>query len=230
MKNKLKENLLLRLIVLCVITISLISCSNDDEFIDTDRIQKSELVFTEVSGEGLYAHGDHFHGIAGSTEGDKTTVQFNSKGDAISGNPVKLKPGAIYKVELKSWNQNGAEVQQNYIANKTIADSYKAFIIGGNFVLNSNSATGTGAVFQPRELNYADGTAVSGKYETTGVLSYFTLGSDNAEGAKNVKYVMRKLVTNVKKSIERVDWNREDYQTSFIGNDELVLKYIIASK
>jgi hypothetical protein len=63
---------------------------------------------------------------------------------------------------------------REYISNKATADYYKAFLTGGSFVLNPNSSTGNGAIFQTKETNYGDGTAVNGATETTGIITYFT--------------------------------------------------------
>ncbi|MNL66866.1 hypothetical protein D3C87_1913950 [compost metagenome] len=91
--------------------------------------------------------------------------------------------------------------------------------------MNKDSKTESGAIFQPRETSYADGTAVNGQYETTGVLTYLTLGHDNEGPTKEISYVMRKLEQGVKAKITRSDWNHTDYKTKFAGQNVLELKF-----
>lgn len=208
--------------------LSLISCK-DDKPIEPlkEGIERSELILTEVSGESVEAHGDHFHGLDAGTLGKPITIKFDDKGNAIANGHLDLEADAVYKMELKSWDYTGKEVQQDFIANKAAADQYKAFVIGGDFILNTNTENQSGAIFQPREQKYGDGTAVNGKYETTGILSYFTIGHSNEGATKKVTYVLRKLNAGVKGKIERVDWNRKDYATAFGGQNTLELKFEI---
>ncbi len=184
------------------------------------------LIFTKVTGTGVEGHGDHFHGLGAGVEGASDTILFDEKGTAISNAHLHLEPESIYKLALKTYNAGGAETQNQYIANATAAANYKAFLIGGNFVLNPNSPAGEGAIFQTRELQYADGTTVSGATNTTGVISYFLVGHAN-QGEKDVSFLMRKLNSGVKATITRVDWNRTDYATAFAGANELDLKFEI---
>lgn len=207
-------------------TVSITSCK-DEEPVIKEGIQRSEITLTEVSGDGVYPHGDHFHGLGGAVEGEKTVIQFDASGNATSNGHLHLKADAVYKIELKVWDHTGQEIQNTYVSSKTVADSYKAFLIGGDFKLNPASANESGAIFQPRELTYGDGTAVNGKYETTGILGYFTVGEDNEGATKNVSYVLRKLNEGVKAKIERTDWNRADYSTAFAGENILELKFEI---
>lgn len=67
-----------------------------------------------------------------------------------------------YKIELKAWDYTGREVQNDFVKDKVTADSYKAFLTSGDFVLNRDSDDESGAIFQPREQTYGDGTAVDG--------------------------------------------------------------------
>lgn len=216
----------LGLIIALIFGIS--SCSKDENpAVIKEGIQKSTLTFTEISGKEVHAHGDHFHGLNEGVEGEVVVVEFNDKGIATKNGHLHLEAEAIYKVELKVWNHEGKEVQNDFIANKTVADNYKAFLVGGNFKLNTQSKTEEGAVFQPREQKYVDGVAVNGKYEVTGILSYFTIGHENEGPTKQVTYVLRKLQSEVKAKIERTDWNRTDYTTAFGGENVLELKFEI---
>ncbi len=204
------------------LAISVFSCKDEDVVAVTK--ERSELIFTELSGEGVEGHGDHFHGLGAAVDGKSTTVSFDNTGKATANGHLHLKAETIYKIQLKTWNADGVEVQNDFIANKVKADNYKAFLAGGNFILNPNSAEGEGALFQTREVNYADGTAVTGQYETTGITSYFVAGHDN-EGEKDVTFVLRKLDAGVKSKITRIDWNRNDYNTAFAGSNILELKF-----
>lgn len=184
------------------------------------------LIFTGITGNGVEGHGDHFHGLGAAIEGSSDTVLFDEAGTAISNAHLHLEPESIYKVALKTYDASGAETQNKYIANATTAANYKAFLIGGDFILNPNSPAGEGAIFQTRELQYADGTTVSGATSTTGVTSYFIVGHAN-QGEKDVRFVMRKLNAGIKANITRLDWNRTDYATAFAGANELELKFEI---
>ncbi len=187
------------------------------------------LVFTELSGgESLYPHGDHFHGLAGAVDGKSVTVTFGSDGNAITNGHLHLEAEGFYRVELKTFDEEGKETQTRFIANEVTAANYKAFLVGGDFVLNPDAADETGAIFQTRETKYADGADITGgAVNTTGVISYFTMGHSNEEGEKDMIFVMRRLNDGVKPTITRVDWNRTDYATAFAGTNELELKFEI---
>ncbi|GEM_PF-165756 len=181
-----------------------------------------KLIFTEVD---AHAHGDHFHDIAEKTGVEPLTVSFGNDGKALSGAHADISPEAVYKIEFKQFDASGKEIQGQYIKDKATASFYKAFLTGGGFVLNPNSSTSTGAVFQPKEATYGDGTAVSGAVETTGIISYFTAGKDNA-GEKEVTYVLRKFDdATTKASVTRVDWNLSDYASKFAGQDIVRLTF-----
>lgn len=185
------------------------------------------LVFETVTGTGVEGHGDHFHGLAAEVLGTAVTVTFDENGNAISGGHLHLDPTAIYKISLKTYDDKGAETQNKFIADAATATNYKAFLVGGSFVLNAATANGTGSIFQPREATYADGTTGSTTATTsTGVTSYLTIGADN-KGEKDVTFVMRKVNAGVKATITRADWNRADYATAFAGSNELELKFEI---
>lgn len=185
------------------------------------------LVFQPVTSTEVEGHGDHFHGIGAEVLGTAITVSFDENGNAISGGHLHLNPTAIYKIALKTYDNKGAETQNKFIADATTATNYKAFLVGGSFVLNAATANGTGAIFQPREATYADGTTGSTTATTsTGVTSYLTIGADN-KGEKDVTFVMRKVNAGVKTTITRADWNRNDYATAFAGSNELELKFEI---
>lgn len=224
--NKQNKFAVLALLGLTVFFLS--SCDKDDgDDPIPDGIQRSELILTEVSGETVEAHGDHFHGLDGGTEGESIVIKFDENGVATANGHLHLEADAVYKIELKAWDYTGTEVQDDFIANKATADQYKAFLVGGNLVLNPDSDHESGAIFQPREQTYGDGTAVEGKYETTGILSYFTIGHDNEGPTKEITYVLRKLDPGVKATIERTDWNRNDYAAIFAGENVLELKFEI---
>lgn len=180
-----------------------------------------KLIFTEVNGS---AHGNHFHDLADKENVEPTTISFDNTGKAIAGH-AHLKPDGIYKIELKQFDANAKEIQGQYIKNKTTADNYKAFLTGAAFVLNSKSTNESGAIFQPKETKYEDGTTVNGAIETTGVITYFTAGKDN-EGEKQVVYVLRKFSDSTTKSnITRDDWNHSDYVTKYPGADVIKLSF-----
>lgn len=223
-----KQNKLAALTLIGFTFFSLTSCNKDDDNDPIpDGIQRSELILTEVSGETVEAHGDHFHGLDGGTESEAIVIKFDENGVATSNGHLHLEADAAYKIELKAWDYTGKEVQNDFIANKAAADQYKAFLIGGDFILNPDSDDESGAIFQPREQTYGDGAAVEGKYETTGILSYFTVGHDNEGATKGVTYVLRKLGAGVKATVERTDWNRSDYAAAFAGENVLELTFEI---
>lgn len=187
-------------------------------------VPATALIFTRVTGASVYAHGDHFHGLAEGVEGASDTVTFSAGGAIIAGGHLHLAAAGVYKLSLKTYDAAGNETQNRFIADAATAANYKAFLIGGNYVLNANTTAETGAIFQPRETQYANGTAVAGATATTGVTSYFTSGNDN-KGNKDVSFVMRKVDAGVKPTITRSDWNRADYATAFAGSNELELKF-----
>jgi hypothetical protein len=214
-------------VALGVAVISLNACKDDEKEPVKEGIQRSELILTEVSGEGVEAHGDHFHGLANAVEGESKVIKFDDKGNAMEGGHLHLEADAIYKIELKAWDHTGKEVQNDFIASKAVADGYKAFLQGGSFVLNPDTEHEDGAIFQPRDQKYGDGTDVAGQYETTGIVSYFTVGHANEGGTVNVAYILRKLNAGVKAEITRKDWNDPNYQTRFAGENVLDLRFEI---
>jgi hypothetical protein len=204
------------------------SCKKDDDtLVVKEGIERSEIMITAVTGTAIEAHGDHFHGLADLIAGTPIVIKFDQNGTATVNGHVHLDADAVYKMELKAWDYTGKEVQNQFIENKVTADQFKAFLVGGNLVLNKDSQNESGAIFQPREATYADGTTVTGQYETTGVLTYLTPGHDNEGPTKAVTYVMRKLEKDVKAKITRSDWNHSDYATNFAGQDVLKLKFEI---
>ncbi len=210
------------------VAFSLVSCEKEDNVEPmTEGVERAELILTEVSGEGVEAHGDHFHGLGNAVAGETIVVKFDENGVATSSGHLHLEAEAIYKIELKAWDYDNREVQNNFIADKETADQYKVFLVGGDFVLNPDSDHEGGAIFQPREQQYADGSAVDGQFETTGILSYFTVGRDNERPTVEVTYVLRKLNAGVKETITRTDWNRKDYASEFAGENVLELKFEI---
>jgi len=202
------------------------SCKKDDNNKEVkEGIERSEITLTEMSGAAIEAHGDHFHGLTDLTAGTPVVIRFDENGKATANGHLHLEAEAVYKLELKAWDHTGKEVQNQFIENKSAADQFKAFLTGGNFVLNKDSKTESGAIFQPKEATYADGTAVTGQYETTGVLAYLTIGQDNVGPTKEVTYVIRKLEQGLKAKITRSDWNHTDYASRFAGQDVLKLKF-----
>ena len=188
----------------------------------TDAKVAYKLIFTEVAGE---AHGDHFHDLADKEKVEPIVISFDEKGTALAGGHAHLHPAGIYKIELKQFDASSKEIQGQYIVNKATADYYKAFLTGGSFVLNPNSSTGSGAIFQTKEATYGDGSAVNGATETTGITTYFTAGKDN-EGEKNVVFVLRKFNdATTKAKVTRADWNQSDYAAKFAGQDLIKLSF-----
>jgi len=226
---KMKKQNKLAVLALAGFTIfSVVSCNkNDDNDPIREGIERTELVLTEVSGEAVEAHGDHFHGLDGATENEPIVIKFDENGIATANGHLHLEADAVYKIALKAWDYTGREIQNDFVASKSVADNYKAFLVGGDFILNPDSDDESGAIFQPREQTYGDGSAVDGKYEVTGILSYFTVGHDNEGPTREVTYVLRKLDAGVKAKIERTDWNRSDYATEFAGENILELKFEI---
>lgn len=223
-----KQNKLVALALVGLTVFSLASCNKDnDPDPIQEGIQRAELILTEVTGEAVEAHGDHFHGLGDAAEGESITIQFDENGIATSNGHLHLEAEAVYKIELRAWDYTGKAVQGDFIASKAVADNYKAFLIGGDFILNPDSHHESGAIFQPREQQYGDGSAVDGQFETTGILSYFTIGHDNEGPTKEVTYVLRKLNAGVKETITRTDWNRSDYASEFPGDNVLALTFEI---
>ena len=214
-----------KILLAAVLFVSVLSaCKKDKDEPILEGIERAELIFTEVDG---HAHGDHFHDLADKAGVTPIVVKFNNKGAAISGGHMHIEAEAIYKIQLKAWDYTGKEVQNDFIATKAIADNYKAFLVGGNFTLNANTTDESGAIFQPRETTYGDGTAVSGTggIGTTGILSYFTVGHGNEGATKELSFILRKVNTGIKATITRNDWNRTDYATVFGGQDVLKLNF-----
>lgn len=128
MKNK---STLVMLAGLAAVLLFITSCSKDDDKVPIkEGIQRSELILTEVSGESVEAHGDHFHGLDDGIEGESLTIKFDKNGKATSGGHLHLEADAVYKIALKAWDHTGKEVQDDFIASKTVADNYKAFLVG----------------------------------------------------------------------------------------------------
>lgn len=210
---------------LAAVLLFITSCSKDEDKVPVkEGIQRSELILTEVSGESVTAHGDHFHGLDDGVEGESQTIKFDENGNAISGGHLHLEADAVYKVALKAWDHTGKEVQNDFITNKSVADNYKAFLVGGDFIMNAATDDESGAIFQPREKKYADGKDVNGALETTGILSYFTVGYSNEGSTKEVRYVIRKLNAGEKGEITRSDWQTE---SKFAGQNVLELTFEI---
>lgn len=206
----------------------LVSCEKDENNGPArEGIEHSELIFTEVMGESVEAHGDHFHGLGSAVEGESTIVSFDEHGVATRNGHLHLAPNGVYKIELRAWDYAGNEIQQEFVGSESVAANYKAFLQGGSFILNPDSEHESGAIFQPREQQYGDNQPVNGQYDTTGILAYFTVGHDNEGPTKEVIYVLRKLDDGIKETINRLDWNRADYTTQFPGTNVLELTFEI---
>ncbi|MEH6307131.1 hypothetical protein RYH73_15900 [Olivibacter sp. CPCC 100613] len=212
---------------LMTFTLLFSACSKDDDPIqpdDPNAIVSTRLDFIEVTG---HPHGDHFHDLA-EIEGEKDsiTIEFDQMGIAKNGH-IHLDPHKIYRLQLYAFNGDGHEVQDEFLANKAVADQYKAFIVGGDFKLNPETGEAeNGALFQPREQTYGDGAKVDGKYETTGILAYFSLGEANEGADTDVSYILRRFADHTTKAkIERTDWNHDDYASKFVGEDVLKLTF-----
>ncbi len=206
------------------------SCSDDDPMpAIQEGIEKTSLVFTPLSGgDDLSAHGDHFHGLGAAVEGEPINVVFNADGTAAGGGHLHLDPKVIYKLELQAWDYEGKRVEGDFVKDKATADLYKAFLQGGNFILNTETDDESGAIFQPRDQAYGDGSAVEGQYETTGILSYFIMGESNKDRTVNVSYVLREFTkADTKATVTRLDWNAADYTERFPGKDVLKLNFEI---
>ncbi len=229
METKMKNKFGIAVMLLGFTVLGFSSCSDDNDIPEhvKEGIQKSTLTLTEISGEAVHAHGDHFHGLDDGTEGESTVIEFDENGIASKNGHLHLEADAVYRMDLKAWDYEGREVQNSFIMDKATADNYKAFLIGGDFKLNPDSQTEEGAIFQPREQKYTDGSSVNGKYETTGILGYFIVGHENEGATKEVTYVLRKLNEGVKAKIERTDWNRNDFAATFAGENVLELKFEI---
>ncbi|MCL7989439.1 hypothetical protein M8998_15925 [Sphingobacterium sp. lm-10] len=225
-----KQNKFFSAILAFGLIASFASCSSNNTVEPVQEgIQKAELTFTEVTGAGVYPHGDHFHGLAGATDGTATVVTFNAQGAATANGHLHLDAEAVYRIDLKAWDHTGREVAADFIANEAAAANYKAFLIGGDYILNPTTTNETGAIFQPRETVYGDGAAVTGPAGTgtTGVISYFSAGHDNAEKSRAVTFIMRRLQSGVKGNITRLDWNKNDYASLFAGENVLELQFEI---
>lgn len=215
-----------KLLALASVIILLSSCADKKGSIIELDLTKSELVFTPVTGEAVQAHGDHFHGLDNGVLGTPVVLKFDKNGQLLDNTLLMIKSGTAYKIDLKTWDKAGKEIQNDFIKDKVMADSYKAFLVGTDFKLNPDSEYEQGALFQPREKKYGNGADVAGKYEVTGVLSYFILGKENQEKLPaKVTYVLRKLNEGVKGKIERTDWNRAEYKTVFPGENVLELHF-----
>ncbi|WP_166336466.1 hypothetical protein [Sphingobacterium chungjuense] len=225
-----KQNRFFSAILAFGLIASFTSCSSEDPVdIVQEGIQKAELTFTEVTGEGVYPHGDHFHGLAGATDGTAQVVTFNAQGEATANGHLHLNAETVYRIDLKAWDHTGHEVTADFIATEAAAANYKAFLMGGDYILNSNTTDESGAIFQPRETVYGDGTAVTGLggRGTTGLLSYFGIGHSNVANSRDVTFILRKLQAGVKENITRLDWNRSDYASTFAGENILELRFEI---
>jgi hypothetical protein len=218
------------LLALMAFALLFTSCSKDDDNTitpdDPNAIASSRLDFIEVNG---HPHGDHFHDLAEiDGEKDSLSIEFDNQGVAKNGH-THLDPHKIYRMQLHVFNNEGREIQNDFLASKAVADLYKAFMVGGNFILNPNTnGEENGALFQPREQTYGDGTTVNGKYEMTGIVAYFTLGEANEGADTDVSYVLRKFSDAATKAkVERIDWNHDDYASRFAGEDVLKLTFEI---
>ena len=226
MKRSIK-NYLHYLVIACVLILST-SCAKDNEDVEPQRgIQRSELIITAMSAD-VTAHGDHFHGIAKGTEKESITVKFDNNGQAVENGHLHLDANVVYKIQLKVFDYENKEIQHEYIANKEVANSYKAFLVGDKLKLNDEQEDFKGSIFYPRDLAYSNGqlTDTYNVYELTGILSYFIIGEDNAKETQKLSYVLRKFADpSIKSKVELKDLIRPDYFSVFHGTDILNLKF-----
>lgn len=207
--------------------VGIVSCKKDDDTPILGKEVRASLQFTELEGTKGAAHGDHFHGVATAKEGAVIKINFDASGQSLASSAINLNTEIAYKVDLKVYDENGGEIQDTYVKNLTTANEYKAFLIGDKLIANANSETNGGAIFQPRDTIYADGTKVNGKYEMTGLMAFFTLGNENKGNTKKLSYILRKIEPDVKAKIERVDLLDQAYATKFQGKNILELTFDI---
>ena len=81
----------------------------------------------------------------GQMPGVPKVIKFDEMVKAVSGGHHLDAEGALQN-RIKAWDYTGKEVQNDYIASKEVADKYKAFLVGGNFILNSDTEEETGAI------------------------------------------------------------------------------------
>ena len=224
MKRKMKNYLA----YLAIVSVLFTSCSDaNEEVIPNQSIQRSELIFTAMS-EDVTPHGDHFHGISNGVEKESITVKFDSNGHPEENGHLHLEADVVYKMQLKVYDFDNKEIQDEFIASREVANSYKAFLIGNKLHVNGEQNNQQGAIFYPRDLVYGNGesTNTSNKYELTGILSYFTIGEQNAKETQRLTFVLRKLAdASTKEKIELKDLIRNDELIPFPGTDILKLKF-----
>lgn len=209
------------------ILIGVVSCKKNEDAPVAGKEIRASLRLTELEGTKGAAHGDHFHGVSSAKEGAVITINFDESGHSIMNGAVHLNAEIAYKMDLKVYDEKGAEIQHNYVKNLATANAYKAFLIGDKLIANANSETNSGAIFQPRDTIYGDGTKVNGKYEMTGLTGFFTLGSENKGNTKKLSYNLRKIESGTKANIERVDLLDLAYASKFKGENVLQLTFDI---
>lgn len=227
MKTKFIKSTSAMLFVYVGILFGIVSCKKDEHVPILGEEVRASLQFTELLGTKGAAHGNHFHGVSSAKEGAVITINFDASGNAMSNDITNLNAELAYKMDLKIFDESGAEIQQQYVENLSIAENYKAFLTADNLIANANSETNGGAIFQPRDTSYTDGTKVNGQYEMTGLISFFTLGLENKGKTKNITYSLRKIEPGVKVKIERADLLDQDYANKFNGKNILELKFNI---
>lgn len=227
MKMKFIKRIAVVLLTSVGFLIGISSCKKDEQVPTAVEQVRASLLFTELQGTKGAGHGDHFHGVTTAKEGAVTTVNFDASGNALTKGAINLDAELAYKVDLKVYDEKGLEIQDNFVKNQAIAAEYKAFLIGDKLIANANTETNGGAIFQPREMDYADGTKVNGKYEMTGLKAFFTLGSENKGKTKKLVYALRKIEPGVKAKIERVDLLDQGYAGKFKGANVVELKFDI---
>nr|WP_315399254.1 hypothetical protein [uncultured Sphingobacterium sp.] len=227
MKMKFIKRIAVVLLASVGLLIGVSSCKKDEHVPVAGEEVRASLQFTELLETKGAGHGDHFHGVTTAKEGAVITVNFDASGNALTKGAINLDAELAYKIDLKVYDEKGIEIQDNFVKNQATAGEYKAFLIGDKLIANANTETNGGAIFQPRETDYADGTKVNGKYEMTGLKAFFTLGSENKGKTKKLIYSLRKIEPGVKATIERVDLLDPGYASKFKGANVLELKFDI---
>jgi hypothetical protein len=111
-----------KLLGLASVIMLLSACADKEDSIIELDLRKSELVFTPVTGESVQAHGDHFHGLDNGELGSPSVLTFDKNGKVVGDDLLKIKSDVAYKIDLKSWDESGKEIQNDFIKDKLTAD------------------------------------------------------------------------------------------------------------
>ena len=73
------------------------SCTKDETVEPAKTgIAKAELILTEISGQAVEAHGDHFHGLDAGVEGDQIVIKFDETGKATENGHLHIEADADF--------------------------------------------------------------------------------------------------------------------------------------